>query len=68
MVQEQQQVIDGLSRIIAKTLRSHHSERHHPGHNADAMDDKIKLTGEQAIKLRQIRNQLEDIFTEGDVA
>ena len=58
----QQDIIDNIAILIFRTLRSQKLEEFVPRYDADKSDDLIKSAKEKAIKLRQIRNDLEDIF------
>ena len=53
-------VVNGLTQLIASTLRSHEHERAMPTRTADAMDHYIGATGERVKKLRQLREEFEN--------
>lgn len=55
------QLIDGLSRQIETHLTMLRNEEHHPQHGPDQSDYRIKTLREQVSKLRQMRNDLEDM-------
>ncbi len=63
MTEEQQAVIDGVSKQIAAALGRKGAEERHPGADADRMDDIIRDAGEVAQRLRCVREELELIFT-----
>lgn len=62
----QTEIINNLSDLIAQGNTSLQQERHHPGFDADKMDSAIKTLTSKVSKLREIREQLEDLFATPD--
>lgn len=55
-----QHIIDGISQLIQSHLNQCEMECTNPQHAADKMDATITFHRNMALKLRSIRNELED--------
>lgn len=56
-------IINCVTQEIATHLTACEMERSYPSNSADEMDDKIKKHVDAAKVLRDIRNQLENLFS-----
>lgn len=55
-------IIDAISEEIAVSIKSLRSEKCYPAMTPDASDDFIKRSEEKILKLRTIREDLEEIL------
>lgn len=60
--ENQHNIINAIGKEIAHLRRVVDAERHHPGCDPDAMDDKIKQGKQDVMRLMRIREDLETIF------
>lgn len=54
------EIVDGLSDLIAASLKTREAQRHFPVADADKMDAIIKFEGTRVRVLRDIRERLEN--------
>lgn len=60
---EYAQVIKGLSQMIETYLHRAASQQYSPSGNVDESDHLIADSSKRAKRLREIRNEIEDIYT-----
>jgi hypothetical protein len=60
---DQQEIIDSVSKEIARALNIQATEEHYPGQDPDRMEDTIAYNKKMAMRLRDIRYALENLFS-----
>lgn len=55
-------VLRDLSALILSAKKTHELQRHYPDADADRMDSIIERTGQRVEKLRELREDFEDLM------
>jgi hypothetical protein len=65
MINDEQDILDGLSEQISLALRQLDQEQEAPGFNPDRSDSTIRDLKKKVVRLREIRTDLEHVFFGG---